>query len=278
MRGFLTKTAGVDMSAITYPASLPCPSSAPLQWAERRQLSSLPGPRGSRVLFTDQLGSQSLEFILRSEAQVQAWVDWVRDTLVDGAAWFAASWSQPQGGIGVRRFIGAPSYPEYLPVINAWRVSALCEVRGRGELPVMAGSIDTIINLSAESGAGADVGVTSAVGVVLTGLNPAIVYSLSLPFGQLHTAWSAYSSDGAAPGGLAWRNNFYVTTGDLPYADKDDVRSTMFGIEALYINAETARAAFPSGETITGFDTYTFWLYDANAFDDRGGLSIRVLG
>lgn len=123
------------MTAVTYPVDLPCPSSAALQFAERRQLSTLPGPRSSRVLSTDRTGSQTIEIFLRTREQVQVWLDWLRDDLIDGAAWFSASWPQPQGGVGVRRFIGSPSYPQYLPKRGGWLVMAQCQMRGRGILP-----------------------------------------------------------------------------------------------------------------------------------------------
>lgn len=120
---------------IAYPAGLPCPMSAPLQRAERRGLSSIAGPRQSRVEWTDRLSTQSLDFIFKTGTQLQTWLDWYHLTLHDGAGWFAASWPQPEGGVGVRRFVGAPSYPEYLSEKLGWRVSAQVQIRGRGVLP-----------------------------------------------------------------------------------------------------------------------------------------------
>jgi hypothetical protein len=126
----------VPKVSLVYPDSLPCPRSATLQWTERRALSDLPGVRQSRVVSRDRHGMQALEFILQSEQQVADWVEWGNMMLGDWGHWFAAEWPQPQGGIGVRRFVGTPSYPAYLPLVG-WRVQADVEMRGRGELPMI---------------------------------------------------------------------------------------------------------------------------------------------
>ena len=258
---------------IEYPAAyLPSPASAPLQWAERRGLSTTPGPRQSRILYTDQHGTQSLEFILRSAAQVQRWVDWVRDDLVDGAAWFAASWAQPQGGVGVRRFIGTPSFPEYLPVINAWRVSAVCEVRGRGDLPMTPHPSPIIVDVDAVLNGG-----NYIVGAAATGFDVSDELTLTLPPGQTFTGWSAWNSDSATgpgtppPPGQYWGNGFIVTgmNGSSPGS------AWTFGSTDGYPNGEAARAAFGSG-MVTGYTAYRFWISDANPGDNRGGVSIQI--
>lgn len=118
------------MTAIAYPPALPGPISAPLQSVERRLLSSLPGPRQSRALQRDRLAGQQVDFIF-TNAQAAIFAAWVKNDLYEGGAWFSANWQQPQGGPGARRFIGAPSYPQYLPAFG-WHVSAVCEVRGQG--------------------------------------------------------------------------------------------------------------------------------------------------
>lgn len=123
------------MALIAYPADLPCPRVAPIQRYERRQLSALPGPRQSRVLQRDKYSTQTLEFICRTPTQMQAWLDWYRAILGDGAHWFAAEWPQPEGGTGVRRFVGAPVYAEVFRPRGGWRIQIECRVRGRGELP-----------------------------------------------------------------------------------------------------------------------------------------------
>lgn len=125
------------MVALVYPSILPCPTSTSVQRLERRALSGddMRGPRDSRPVSVDKTSTQPLEFIFRSQALLQAWLDWYETTLDNGSAWFAASWPQPEGGVGVRRFLGAPSYPEYIPPKKMWRVIATCQIRGRGMLP-----------------------------------------------------------------------------------------------------------------------------------------------
>lgn len=121
------------MTAITYPTSLPGPTAAPLQPAERRMLSNLPGPRQSRPMQFDRLAEQQVDFIFTHD-ELAVFTAWLDGDLVRAGAWFAATWPQLHGGVGVRRFIGEPSYPVHYPNVG-WHVSASCEVRGRGELP-----------------------------------------------------------------------------------------------------------------------------------------------
>lgn len=125
------------MAAIVYPEALPCPQTASLQRPERRALSSLPGLPKSRPLWRDKAGTtQPLTFVLTSVEMVQEWIDWGNNDLGDWGNWFAADWPQPEGGVGVRRFVGVPSYPEFFPTLQAWRVTAQVEIRGRSELPM----------------------------------------------------------------------------------------------------------------------------------------------
>lgn len=140
----------VAITQIAYPASLPSPRSAPFRPAERRALSTLPGPRNSRALSRDRLGEQPVEFIFTHD-QVAIWTAWLEDTLVDAGAWFAASWPLPVGGVGVRKFVGAPSYPEYFHNVG-WRVVANTEVRGRGELPVAISNPGLVAAIDFEGG------------------------------------------------------------------------------------------------------------------------------
>jgi hypothetical protein len=122
------------MVPIVYPAGLPCPAMASMQAAERRLLSSLAGARQSRSFSRDRLARQQVEFTFTHEA-LAVFVDWVKDDLSNAAAWFSADWPMPQGGTGVFRFIGTPSFPVYLHGVG-WKVSAVCQVRGRGESPL----------------------------------------------------------------------------------------------------------------------------------------------
>lgn len=89
-------------------------------------------------------------------------------------------------------------------------------------------------------------GTSSAVGVVLSGLDPAVIYTLTLPTGGLYTAYSLDS-------GSTWQNDFRVTDGS---------GDTNFGSATTFGDADSARTGFPGG-TITGSSSYTFWIYSA---------------
>lgn len=130
------------MPIIEYPAALPGPLEAPFQYAERRMLSTLPGPQNARAMSRDRLGGQPVEFCF-SHAQIAIWEDWVENELIRAGAWFASNWKQPSGGVGVRRFVGEPSFPVYYPN-HGWRVQAVVEVRGRGELPQNTGPAEPV--------------------------------------------------------------------------------------------------------------------------------------
>lgn len=81
----------------------------------------------------DRKAVQQLDFIFKF-AELAEFENWVTIDLIRAGAWFAAPWPQPQGGIGVRRFVEEPSYPTYYPGVG-WHVSAQVEVRGRGLAP-----------------------------------------------------------------------------------------------------------------------------------------------
>jgi hypothetical protein len=121
------------MIPLVYPSALPGPIAAPFQAAERRLLSSLPGPRQARPLQRDRLAMQQVDFIFTHD-ELTSFMAWLDMTLVRAGAWFTSNWAQPQGGEGVRRFIGEPTFPTYYPNVG-WHVSASCEVRGRGMAP-----------------------------------------------------------------------------------------------------------------------------------------------
>lgn len=129
-------------------------------------------------------------------------------------------------------------------------------------------SFTTVIDLDAVNAS-----TSSVFGIRLGSMNPNWILRLELPTGQKWTAWSPYSSDNGSdvidpPN--AWYSGFNVTNEDGSVAS--------FG--QRYVpngkpTPETARAAFINA-TMTGYKTYTFWIYDTFAADNRGGLSIRV--
>lgn len=245
------------MSAIVYPTSLPGPSVAPIQSAERRNVSPLDGPRATAVGQRDRLATQQVAFVF-TFAEAAVFRAWWKDTLVYGGAWFAATWPLPQGLIvGVRKFLGTPKWSEYLPNVG-WRVMAVCEVRARGELPVAQETYTVDLDATV------NVGTSSVVGVLLSGLDPAVAYTLSMPAGLTYVAWRPNTV--STPN--RYLNDLRVTSaaGDASY-----------GSAADFATAAAARAAFPGG-TITGHASYTFWIYDTPTTDNDGGLSVTLTG
>ena len=117
-------------------------------------------------------------------------------------------------------------------------------------------------------------GLNSSVGFVVSGLLANATYELTLPPGQSYVAFSGYPSDGSAPGGLAWSSIITITGGPGPGVSFNDPRSQQVGSDG-HATAEAARAAF-GAPTITGYTEYSFWIYDNQPGDNRGGISLRL--
>jgi hypothetical protein len=122
------------MAALEYPAGLPCPQTSTVTPAERRALSDSDRPRDARPLQRDRLEFERITWPPMTEAQSAEFDAWWRETLTFGGAWFAADWPLPRGMVtAVRKFREQPRL-QFVPG-GFWRISALCEVRGRGMLP-----------------------------------------------------------------------------------------------------------------------------------------------
>ncbi len=80
---------------ITYPASLPVPSAASIQSAERRVLSDLE----ARDFQRDRLAYQSLMWPALDGVQALAWDAWWKNDLRKGGKWFSATWPLPEVGV-----------------------------------------------------------------------------------------------------------------------------------------------------------------------------------
>ncbi len=134
--------------------------------------------------------------------------------------------------------------------------------------------METTVNLSAVGSA--NVGNTSAVGVVVGGFDPGRVVNISLR-STPNLGWSAWPAD-SGPGipTHPWSNSLVVTQGDTSVpVGAGDARSFNFGSANVYASAQEAFDAFPGG-SVTGASTYTLWLYDPAPADDRGGLTVRL--
>lgn len=134
------------MPSLEYPAALPKPSVAPLTPFERRRLTSLPGARFSSVTQRDFGGVQQLQWNAVTTEELSSLLQWFRDDLTQGAAWFAAEFPSPRGEVtGVYKFITHIGRT-YLGA-SLWRLSAACEVRGIGELPQSEGFDEFFANV-----------------------------------------------------------------------------------------------------------------------------------
>lgn len=128
------------MPNLTYPASLPCPQTARYAPLERRQMGTPERPREARALQRDRGATETATWPPLTTAQFETLMDWWRGNLVFGGAWFAATWPSPQGRVAlVRKFIQQPR--RTFMAGGFWRVTAMLEVRGVGELPQLLGPL-----------------------------------------------------------------------------------------------------------------------------------------
>lgn len=124
------------MAYVLYPVTLPGPQRADIQSVERRRVTPADWPYEARARQTDMKAIQQIVFPAFTASQAEIFNDWWSNILDGGGNWFAAKWALPDGwSYGVRRFLETPKW-EFLGR-GYWRVSAVMEVRGRGELPVL---------------------------------------------------------------------------------------------------------------------------------------------
>lgn len=124
------------MAAIVYPAGLPSPAASAITKAERRALSDAERPRQARAQQRDRGEFERITWPAMTRDQTEQLLTWWRSTLQFGGAWFTASWPSPRGQVPVvRKLFEQPKWQYVAGSGGMWRLSALCEVRGVGELP-----------------------------------------------------------------------------------------------------------------------------------------------
>jgi len=111
--------------------------------------------------------------------------------------------------------------------------------------------------------------VGSYAGITIsTGFTVNDIIIVRKPPGLTYKAWSGWTSDGGAPGGLAWSNNFKVTT---------DIFQTKEYWPGLYATQDLAQAAVDNQVVyLTGSTSYTFFVPHIPVAENRGGLSIMI--
>lgn len=236
---------------LIYPVNLPCPQVSNVTPVERRQMSGN-RPREARALQRDRATMERITWPPMTSAQSDALLTWWRDHLTFGGAWFSADWPSPRGSAAViRKFKEQPKWQ--FVAGGYWRLSALCETRGLSEVP--RGVFSYEVDLDGILNAGSSV----SVGVTLGGLDPGEVYTVTLPRGRKYVAWTAVPNN--------WRSDFrYTTAGGT---------TTVGVFGAGFDTAEEARKAIDPF-TITGYDSYTFWILDIPPTDNGGGLSLAI--
>lgn len=102
-----------------------------------------------------------------------------------------------------------------------------------------------------------------------SGFTAGDVLIVSKTVGMTYRAWSRWSSDSDPnANGRPWANDFWVTDGnDNTTHHWTESRGTIDEAEAAVIDRYV---------TLSGSNSYTFWLSDTPVNDNRGGLSLKV--
>jgi hypothetical protein len=246
------------MAAI-FPSSLPWFTRFVLSPAGQRAATQPPKHFAQRSSTTSGWAKAEVGWVFFEE-QRATFEDWFRVNAKRGAPWVLMKLPITPGGIAgscysAVRFPNGYSKP--LVVNGLWRVSATVEIRERFECALPYYDVD----LHSEDNAGG----SSAVGIAVSGLDPAKSWRVQ-PMSRLYTAWSRWSSDdNPTAAGLPWECSYRVTTtgGESSY------------LTTAYPTAAQALAA-ATPATLTGYASYTFWLFDNFLGDNRGGLSLRM--
>ena len=127
------------MAEVSYPSTLPQPRAKTDTAADRRQTSDSQAPRESRAIERERRRDEVIEFPPMTRAQASVFWAWFDDDLLDGGAWFTATYPTAQGRVAVtRKFLERPR-ATFVPSASGgyWLISATCETRD-GPPPVRA--------------------------------------------------------------------------------------------------------------------------------------------
>jgi len=118
--------------ALDFPTSLPCPQTELVTPFDRAQRSDDRRPRDTRALSLDRLAVVRASWPPLALADAAALYSFWETDLLDGGAWFNATWPLPQGRVpAVFKFISQPRF-KFVPG-GRWSVDAVLEQRGRGQ-------------------------------------------------------------------------------------------------------------------------------------------------
>lgn len=188
----------------------------------------------------------------------QIFMNWYQNVLLYGHRWF---WMQmPSAGGMSWVLVKFESPPDgKMQAFTHWAVTAALEMQDRS---LTAQPRELIVDVDAIKNGG----TVYTVGSLITDLDPARVYTLALSKKNGYTAWSNFPTDvgHATP----WNSFLQINSGD-------GVTHWSYGSSAQ-VDEPTAFSTFGAGHTITGYDSYYFWVQDPGATDNRGGLSVLL--
>lgn len=185
-----------------YPATLPNPSVSNVTPAKRVDSSDVSGgPEQVRSRQRDYLALQDLEWPPLTAQQALDLDAWWNDTLTLGGAWFTSTWPAPQGWVDLtRRFEGVLRWSHIAG--GLWKVSARCQVRGRGQAPWVLGCVPWV-----QAQACPPVGVPNVFG--------AGIYSAVDPLtGYIWATWRSVVGGSIPNGGSASLDGSYALVYD----------------------------------------------------------------
>lgn len=252
---------------MTYPATLPTPQTSAVTPAERRALATADRPREARPV---QLDRRSFERITWPPMRAEQYAElrrWWRDDLSEGAAWFDAVWPIPQGWVrAVRKLREQPQW-QFVPG-GFWRISALCEIRGAGVVPVAQPGDEVMLASRTGPFSYIEVPYTDATHYE----SPS--YDVS--------GWSVGNGTfGSGPHPSVdpgWPNpSTLVTGGDLVWLRKTFVVPRS-GVVQLDFKADDTGLAYWNGELIGNLSTPSFWVRQTTFYTLAGTvvLAFRV--
>lgn len=255
------------MNPTSYPSTLPKPASYVYTDAGRALTSGLPGAHAALSRSLEAVATAEVRFFF-DPAQASAFLSWWDVSLLRGGCWFSCSWMTPRGSVSVARFLDEPRFQH--AGNGAFYADVLTELRA-DTLPVYPKDPPPV-DVTVVAQGGLNAGLSSAVGVLLTGFDPVARYLVTAPGGGAYNGWSAYSSDAAIPG-RTWQHDVRVS-GYTGFDVGDGPQTRGFGTGPGWPTPEAARLDYPPG-IVTGYSSYKVWIADPNPPDDRGGMSLR---
>jgi hypothetical protein len=177
----------------------------------------------------------------------------------------------------ITKFNNGPNFGGFahIPPDNIFSTS-VTPGKNVADVSCLASCTGDIINLDARANAATSPAGAAAVGILISGYDPSQTIQVTLPPGQLYTAYSVW-------GGPA-HTGFHTGSGNRFNVIPDGDTGAMFAVGTNPPGAdgtfgwdgyEAARAGF-GVQTFTGASSYLLYLDDTPITDNSGGLSIHI--